>query len=225
MPAITNWTPEDLGLFRAILPSKQALSKAGKNNQQVNSVKPYFWLQIVLQNKIINLNTSFRFGLHGLYSLTTLTNNQTHLVISNFHLEYVGTWLWYNIILATRPDKMTQHQPLPAAQLCLSAQECLKAQLVLSVHFGSTSLSLVTWIFAPDLSWRYLIVFLGFPIITTTLPFGISIFLLVPWYPYEEYRGAPLCEDNGGIEEPCLNTSAMCPLYQPEQQGSTTKFS
>ena len=33
---------------------------------------------------------------------------------------------------------------------------------------GSASLSLVTWIFAPDLSWRYLIVFLGFPIITTT---------------------------------------------------------
>jgi len=158
-------------------------------------------------------------------SLSRKNSMCTNLVISNFHLEYVGTWLWYNIILATRPDKMTQHQPLPAAQLCLSAQECLKAQLVLSVHFGSTSLSLVTWIFAPDLSWRYLIVFLGFPIITTTLPFGISIFLLVPWYPYEEYRGAPLCEDNGGIEEPCLNTSAMCPLYQPEQQGSTTKFS
>jgi len=68
---------------------------------------------------------------------------------------------------------------------------------------GSASLSLVTWIFSPDWSWRYLIVSPAFPIITPTLPFHISIFLLVPWYPpYEEYRDAPLGEDNGGIEEP-----------------------
>ena len=99
---------------------------------------------------LTNLNTSSRFGLHGLYSLTTLTNNQTHLkrkkkhdgtiliiywelgtcdyfkncdkvqfshpkvtlikkksmctnlVISNFNLERVGTWLWCIIFLATK---------------------------------------------------------------------------------------------------------------------------
>ena len=33
---------------------------------------------------------------------------------------------------------------------------------------GSASLSLVTWIFAPDWSWRYLIVSPAFPIITPT---------------------------------------------------------
>ena len=33
---------------------------------------------------------------------------------------------------------------------------------------GSASLSLVTWIFSPDWSWRYLIVSPAFPIITTT---------------------------------------------------------
>jgi hypothetical protein len=111
---------------------------------------------------------------------------------------------------------------------------------------GSASWSLVTWIFAPDWSWIYLIVSPAFPIITPTysklttvpvegntnitlldilsyttinsvtenelnkkltLPFGISIFLLVPWYPpYEEYCGALLWEDNGGIEAPCPDT-------------------
>lgn len=52
-------------------------------------------------------------------------------------------------------------------------------------EFGSASISLVTWILAPDWSWRYLIVSPPLPIMTPTLPFGISIFLLEPWYAYE----------------------------------------
>lgn len=57
---------------------------------------------------------------------------------------------------------------------------------ILFGEFGSASTSRVTWILAPDWSWRYFMVSPPLPMITPTLIFGISIFLLVPWkLPYE----------------------------------------
>jgi len=60
---------------------------------------------------------------------------------------------------------------------------------ILVGELGSASISRVTWIFAPDWSWRYLIVSPPLPMITPTLPWGISIFLLEPEPPrYEPYE-------------------------------------
>lgn len=54
---------------------------------------------------------------------------------------------------------------------------------ILLWELGSASISRVTWILAPDCNWRYLMVSPPLPIMTPTLPLGISIFLIVPWCP------------------------------------------
>lgn len=132
-------------------------------------------------------------------SLFRKNSMNTDLVISNFHLEGVGTWLWGIIFPATRSStrwpsislqkierliwymqKMQNQKPVSITSNT-SARTSLISCSALSICSGvpesstglvcapgSASLSLVTWILAPDWSWRYLIVSPAFPIITPT---------------------------------------------------------